>query len=88
MLIGIAFLDLGSGNLGVLRTSHIALRTHAYVTEPYQHTPVDYEEVLTPVLSPSARNMDEAAKPWDGDIPRRLETGAKWFAPPSRSAGT
>ncbi len=23
----------------------------AYVTEPYQHTPVDYEEMLTPVLS-------------------------------------
>ncbi len=60
----------------------------AYVTEPYQHTPpVDYEEVLTPVLSSSARNLEEAAKPWDGDIPRRLETGAEWFAPPSRSAG-
>ncbi len=60
----------------------------AYVTKPYKHTPVDYEEVLTPVLSPSARNMDEAAKPWDGDIPRHLETGAEWFAPPSRSAVT
>jgi hypothetical protein len=61
----------------------------AYVTEPYQHTPVDYEEMLTPVLSPFARNLEEAPKPWDRDIdiPRRLETRAEWFAPPSRSAG-
>ncbi len=45
--------------------------------------------MLTPVLSPSARNLEEAAKPWDGDIdiPRRLETRAEWFASPSRSAG-
>jgi hypothetical protein len=61
----------------------------AYVTEPCQHTPVDYEEMLTPVLFPSARNLEEAAKPWDGDIDihRRLETSAEWFAPPSCSAG-
>jgi hypothetical protein len=54
---------------------------------PHQHTPVDYE-VLIPVLSPTARNEDEAAEARDGNILRRLETGAEWFAPPSRSAGT
>ncbi len=61
-----------------------SLPTH--VTGPHQHTPVDYE-MLTPVLSPTARNEDEAAEARDRNILRRLETGAEWFAPPSRSAG-
>ncbi len=49
----------------------------AYGTEPYQHTPpVDYEEVPTPVLSPSARNRGETPEEDFGHLMYRLEMGA------------
>jgi hypothetical protein len=65
-------------------SKHHSFPTH--VMGPHQHTPVDYE-MLTPVLSPSDWNEDDAAEEDDEHILHRLETGAGRSALPSRSAG-
>ncbi len=49
----------------------------AHVTEPYQHTPVNYEP-----FTPTSCEVNEDAGAKDGNIPT-----AESFAPPSRSAG-